>query len=292
VVDGPIEAVLLDMDGVIADFVTPSLEVAEIPLQHANVVTWNYFAPYMSEQVFIKKINDTEDFWADIKPYPWATELVRMCEMVAPVYFCSNPGAYKGAASAKIDWLVKYGFMGRHDYNYILTPHKFLNASPNRVLIDDGEHNTSDFNKHKGIGVLFPQPWNSPQAVLTEKTRLSHVSSCLEAAVNSLSGKTVYGTDSQIFESILAEAERLTGVDRQADYGPPDTDFIRISGMWTAMLAHKLKEGVKFESWEVAQMMICIKLSRLQHARKRDSVVDIAGYANCMDYCHRSAEEY
>jgi hypothetical protein len=62
--------------------------------------------------------------------------------------------------------------------------------------------------------------------------------------------------------------------------------------MLTAMFEHKLKEGVSFETWEVAQLMICLKLSRLQHSRKRDSVVDIAGYARCMDVCYVAGEGY
>lgn len=90
-------------------------------------------------------------------------------------------------------------------------------------------------------------------------------------------------------KDVLLEAYEITRGDRNAAYGPPDQDFTRTAAMLTGMFAHKLKDNEKFLSWEIAQLMICLKLSRLQHNHKRDSIVDIAGYARCMDICYRSA---
>lgn len=84
-------------------------------------------------------------------------------------------------------------------------------------------------------------------------------------------------------EDVLDEAARITRGDRQASYGPPDQDFRRTADMWTAMWRHKLKEPL--ESRDVAMGMVCLKLSRLQHSAKRDSIVDIAGYARCLAIC-------
>ena len=80
-------------------------------------------------------------------------------------------------------------------------------------------------------------------------------------------------------DSILQEAERLVNGDRNAQYGPPDQDFQRVAQMWTAL------KGVPFEAREVAMFMICLKLSREVHQKKRDSWVDIAGYAHCGYLC-------
>lgn len=93
-------------------------------------------------------------------------------------------------------------------------------------------------------------------------------------------------------EGILQEAIQLTTGDRNAQYGPPDQDFARTAALWTALFAHKLKDGESFANYEVAQAMICLKLSRLQHQKKRDSVVDGAGYFGCMDVCYREGEGY
>ncbi len=91
---------------------------------------------------------------------------------------------------------------------------------------------------------------------------------------------------------ILDIASELTGGDRNEDYGPPSDDFTRTAEMATAMFRHKLKPGEKLDSWDVGHFMICVKLSRLQHRPKRDSVIDIAGYANCVDDCYRSSNAY
>jgi hypothetical protein len=82
-------------------------------------------------------------------------------------------------------------------------------------------------------------------------------------------------------QSVLQEAGTLITGDRQAQYGPPTQDFERTAAMWTALFKHKLREGEVIRPQDVAWSMICVKLSRLQHKGKRDSIVDIAGYAEC-----------
>lgn len=81
-----------------------------------------------------------------------------------------------------------------------------------------------------------------------------------------------------------AEAERVTSGDRQAQYGPPDQDFQRIAAMWGAL------KGVPFSAREVAMFMVCVKLSRETHQKKRDNWVDIAGYAKCGSLCGEGAQ--
>lgn len=288
-----IDRILIDMDGVIADFVSPSLKAAAIPLSHDECNMWNYFSGFMTEDEFWSAIESVDGFWDSLKPYEWAYELVEMCRRIAPVYFCSSPARHKSCAGAKIHWLREHGFLKGTDDRFILTRHKHLLANNGTVLIDDGKHNIDAFRGAGGSAITFPMPWNGclSSGITSGDDKVSDVKSWLDIlSVHNgspqVTGKNIPG------ESILSEAERLTGIDRQADYGPPDKDFIRTAGMWTAMLQHKLAAGEKFESWEVAQMMICIKLSRLQHSHKRDSVVDAAGYSNCMDYCYRAAGRY
>jgi hypothetical protein len=87
-------------------------------------------------------------------------------------------------------------------------------------------------------------------------------------------------------EDILAEASRITRGSRQSQYGPPDQDFRRTAGMWSALFISKLKDGVTFEPRDVALAMILLKTSRETHQRKRDNWVDIAGYASCGSRCN------
>lgn len=83
-------------------------------------------------------------------------------------------------------------------------------------------------------------------------------------------------------EDVLVEALRITLGDRNAQYGPPDQDFRRTAAMWSAL------KGVTFEPRDVALFMVCLKLSREVHQRKRDNWVDIAGYARCGSLCSGS----
>lgn len=82
-------------------------------------------------------------------------------------------------------------------------------------------------------------------------------------------------------ESILDEAQRLTGVDRQADYGPPLDDYRRTAALWTALLRHKLKPCESIQWHDAIRCMIAVKLSRDVHKMNRDNMVDLAGYARC-----------
>ena len=81
--------------------------------------------------------------------------------------------------------------------------------------------------------------------------------------------------------SVLEEALQLTTGDRQKTYGHPLEDFSRTAGLWTSLLGKKLKEPITPQ--EVALAMVCLKMSRQQNKNKRDNLVDMAGYVNCLD---------
>ena len=76
--------------------------------------------------------------------------------------------------------------------------------------------------------------------------------------------------------SVCDEAKALVYGPRGDEYGHPYDDYARTAAIWSAIL------GVKVDAFEAAQCMIAVKLSRLCHQKKRDSIVDIAGYAECL----------
>ena len=82
-------------------------------------------------------------------------------------------------------------------------------------------------------------------------------------------------------EGILDEAIRITGGDRQRDYGHPRINHERIARLWNAYLNCR-KETGDISPEDAAWMMMFTKVARHVNSPKRDNLVDTAGYARCI----------
>jgi len=95
--------------------------------------------------------------------------------------------------------------------------------------------------------------------------------------------------------SALDEARRLVTGDRNNQYGPPTQDFLRTAALLNALgYGREDAEGVvhPIQSSDVAIIIAQVKVSRLMHSRgKRDSWVDLAGYAACGYECAVEEED-
>lgn len=90
-------------------------------------------------------------------------------------------------------------------------------------------------------------------------------------------------------ELILDTAKRLVYGDRNAQYGHPADDYERNAGMFNALFKDKLKED--FTPRDLILFMILLKLSRAYNEPdKLDTIVDIAGYAQCHQRITRRLE--
>lgn len=89
--------------------------------------------------------------------------------------------------------------------------------------------------------------------------------------------------------SALLEAEALITGDRNNQYGPPTQDFARTAELLRALGYVRLDaEGnaTPILASDVAIIIAQVKVSRIMHSRgKRDSWVDLAGYAACGYEC-------
>lgn len=74
---------------------------------------------------------------------------------------------------------------------------------------------------------------------------------------------------------ILDEAKNVVD-SRQASYGAPEDNFAITAELWSAYLGHSIKPE------DVVAMMILLKLAREKYQHKRDNLVDVAGYAECL----------
>lgn len=84
-----------------------------------------------------------------------------------------------------------------------------------------------------------------------------------------------------ISEDMLRHAASLVGGQRAKDYGDKTENHQRIADLWNYWMVQQYKDQpAKISAYDVAIMMILMKISRLMHSPgHKDSHVDIAGYA-------------
>lgn len=95
--------------------------------------------------------------------------------------------------------------------------------------------------------------------------------------------------------SALNEARDLITGDRNNQYGPPTQDFKRTADLLNALGYARVDANEEVHDIvpsDVALIIAQVKVSRLMHSRgKRDSWVDLAGYAACGYECATEEEK-
>lgn len=84
-------------------------------------------------------------------------------------------------------------------------------------------------------------------------------------------------------ENILQEADRIVSGDRRKAYGPVGSNFGLSAALWTAFLQNKPHDRDVVTVEDFGVMMILMKLARYSYAKKRDNLVDAAGYARTLE---------
>lgn len=80
--------------------------------------------------------------------------------------------------------------------------------------------------------------------------------------------------------NILTEADKLVNGERAESYGSPRKSFDTVARLWQPIL------GVSITAEQVALCMIQLKIARELNKHKTDNLVDIAGYAQCLEKCY------
>jgi hypothetical protein len=75
----------------------------------------------------------------------------------------------------------------------------------------------------------------------------------------------------------LEEAGRIVAGDRDAQYGGPEDNFLRIAKIWSVIL------GIEINEEDVAMMMVGVKVARYANKSgfQPDTWIDVAGYGAC-----------
>lgn len=149
--------IILDMDGVLANFPAAACEVHHRPSY--EVTHWDFFKDWdISAAEFWQTIHEWgDDFYRDIvQPYPWLDDLLNMVRRTDEFIVMSAPSNSPNGYAAKKIWLDKY--VG--EVQLIVGSQKQLLARKDRLLIDDYDKNIDMFRREGGCCLVFPQPWN------------------------------------------------------------------------------------------------------------------------------------
>ena len=163
---------LLDMDGVLADFVGGVV--------HAHGRPYPYDMPNSLGVFDIERIwgitpqefwapCDGPTFWDDLAKTPEADALVfQACQKFGPsnVAILTAPSLSPHCVPGKRRWIERY--YPQLKKNIIFGSAKKFLAAPNRILIDDRDKNVDDFIGAGGPAILMPRLWNRAHDRATE----------------------------------------------------------------------------------------------------------------------------
>lgn len=158
-------AILLDMDGVLSDFVgAASIAFNRNPVEvYMNWPMGTYDIAKVLETTTLglwTRIDACgENFWATLRQYSWAKDLYEGCKKIDDTYFLTSPSTDPACLSGKMKWIC--AFTESRDFrNFLIGPAKNLCAKPSNILVDDCDYNVDNFREAGGKAILFPQPWN------------------------------------------------------------------------------------------------------------------------------------
>ena len=157
--------VYVDLDGVLADFfggVCDLMGETPEPPDHYDGLAAAFGLTNNDFWAMVDRAGSR--FWSELRPYEWNEELLGICQNIAPdgVYIATSPSWHGSSAAGKIEWMTEhFAAPGKHFRDFMIGPHKHLLAHPQAILIDDSTEKLEAWTKAGGIGILWPQPWNT-----------------------------------------------------------------------------------------------------------------------------------
>jgi 5'(3')-deoxyribonucleotidase len=160
--------ILLDMDEVLVDFFSGALDA--LNNRFAKHVTtedfvkdnggWDMAKYYgISNAQFWVTIENTPNFWLNLKPQPWYKELYDRLSKDHRVTVLTSPSQDPDCAKQKLQWLKNY--LSINSDQVMIGSRKELLAG-NGILIDDYPVNVNKFTDAGGMAILVPATWNTP----------------------------------------------------------------------------------------------------------------------------------
>lgn len=155
--------VLLDMDGVLCNFVDAACKLHERPNPFEgdeHLGEWMLDEIWgISKDEFWKPI--TREFWRNLDWMPDGRDILKIvidAFGVDNICLFSSPSLDPEALSGKFDWIKTH--VPEFSRHFIFGAQKYFLAHPDIVLIDDYDKNVDDFHEHGGHTIQVPRKWN------------------------------------------------------------------------------------------------------------------------------------
>lgn len=157
---------LLDMDGVLADFIGGLFKLRGVP--RVDPTAFECVSRGEWEKMDF-------DFWANLEPTPEFAPILGTVEEIfgrENVCLLTSPCMTRGCHDGKYAWIRKH--LPEYKRRYLIGPAKHFCAGPNTYLVDDSDDNCDAFVKAGGQAFLVPRAWNALRAWKVSDM-LSHV---------------------------------------------------------------------------------------------------------------------
>lgn len=154
--------VLLDLDGVLVDFVRGICEAHGVDSPHTGQSSYDTAALLgMTDREFWVPANDVT-FWENLE---WTPDGKQILEIVSRYFhhdqicLLTSPSQAPEAAAGKMRWIQRE--LPDFSRQFLIGPVKHFCAHPEAFLIDDHDVNCDLFAFHGGRTLRVPRPWNS-----------------------------------------------------------------------------------------------------------------------------------
>ncbi len=119
---------LLDVDGVVCNFVDGLIATHGWPITHDEYTSWNHHRTFGVSDDAMWEPTNNGSWWIRLKPYEWAHRLVDELRKLGEVIFCTSPSLDSTCPSQKVAWLRGHSLMHQRKNDYQIGPRKELNA--------------------------------------------------------------------------------------------------------------------------------------------------------------------
>ena len=158
---------LLDMDGVIVDFLAGAMEMLNVaydkkykPSEYVDLHgKFGINELYgVSEKEFWEVLAYDDRFWEHLKPTSYGLKLYFWLARIAPITILTAPNLDPDCPRQKLVWLKKHLCL---DINFVMMGSRKYLLAGNGILIDDNSKNCDDFIAAGGEAILVPSEWNT-----------------------------------------------------------------------------------------------------------------------------------